>query len=125
VNKRGFLKTLGAIIGLSITGIPVGFSNAKTVENVHILTLTDQIKRDMEKACKPYMFEPNDEKTRESMSYTVSCVLDDFHTRNKIQSFYVTSHPITDENVLQMVVWIQPPRTQEYVVIDVTIPPIS
>jgi phage tail sheath protein FI len=133
MTRRTFFRNI-VFGGASLIAAPAILANIgptypaptkrSALERVDVSLLLEKIKKDMEATCNHFIFEPNDELTRNRIKTTLKDTMDEYRSRRAIMDFQVVcdetnnSPETIDKNELNVSLYIQPKYTPEYIMLD-------
>jgi hypothetical protein len=131
MNRRNFFKITFGLTALA-TGVKAFASvpekTLTSLDKVGVRRLFVEIKKFMERTAKHYVFEPNDQKTRDSFKEIVDSYLEQIKQRHGIQKYQLicdetNNLDVVDKNVIYGQLWIQQKKDSEYIILDFSICP--
>ena len=126
MNRRTFFRITAGLTAL-FSGIKAFATETPTLtslDRVDVRRLMSEIKKYMEKCTGGYVFEPNDQKTREYFNTEVNDYLEQLRDRHAIQSYGIFNDETTntpemvDKHIMSGYVMIKPTGSPEFVVFD-------
>lgn len=127
-----FFKNINPIVffpgrGIVVWGQKTSYSSASAFDRINVIRLLQKIKRDLRKASMVYLFEINDQITRDSIKLMIDSYLGDILTRRGLYDFAVlcdTSNntPVRiDRNELWVDIALKPAKSIEFIYIPIRV----
>ncbi len=127
-----FFKNINPIVffpgrGIVVWGQKTSYSSASAFDRVNVIRLLQKIKRDLRKAAMVYIFEINDQITRDSIKLMIDSYLGDILTRRGLYDFAVlcdssNNTPVRiDRNELWVDIALKPAKSIEFIYIPIRV----
>lgn len=113
--------------GILVMGQKTTYSASSALDRVNVSRLVKYIKRELRKGMFPYLFEPNDELTRENVQATVNSFLGDLIDRRALYDYASICDSSNntpdriDRNELWVDVAIKPVKAVEFIYVPVRV----
>ena len=115
--------------GIQVYGQKTLQSSASALDRVNVRMLMITIQKALEKALRPFVFEFNDEFTRNNITSIVESYLEDIKIRRGLYDYLVVADEsnntptVIDQNKLILDVYIKPIKVAEFIQLNVVIAP--
>jgi hypothetical protein len=123
VNPLVFFPGRGLIVWGQKTSAPA----ASALDRVNVVRMMMKIKRDLRKASYPYIFEPNDQRTRDALKSMVDSYLGDIVTRRGLYDFASVCDDSNntpdriDRNELWIDIATKPTKAAEFIYVPIRV----
>ena len=127
-----FFKNINPIVyfpgrGIIVFGQKTSYSSASALDRVQVMRMLMKIKRDLRKSSMPFLFEPNDQLTRDSIKTMIDGYLNDIMIRRGLYDFIVLCDQSNntptriDRNELWVDIALKPVKAIEFIYIPIRV----
>lgn len=113
--------------GLIVWGQKTSASEASAMDRINVARLIMHIKRTLRKATLPFVFEPNDQLTRDNVKAVVDAFLSNIMTRRGLYDFATqcdagnNTPDVIDNNELLIDIAVKPVKAAEFITINIRV----